>query len=128
MSLLAIGNRRIPSHSSRSFSAKLSALDQSQTSFYHQTGDNLGDCRDRICRIAPDCCLTSRRDGGRIASYVTVVVTTKPSQKTGNMLCSLTEIALDKLYEKTYPLFFVDIMGCSAIHDVYGHILLEKSP
>jgi hypothetical protein len=37
--------------------------------------------------------LASRRDGGRIASYVTAVVTPKPSKKTSKMVCSLTEIA-----------------------------------
>jgi hypothetical protein len=51
----------------------------------------LGDCRKRIYRVAPDFWLASRRDGGRIASDVTAVVTPKPSTSKG--VCSLTEIA-----------------------------------
>jgi hypothetical protein len=44
--------------------------------------------------MALDFCLASRRGGRRIASYVTAVVTPKPSKKTSKVVCSLTEIAL----------------------------------
>jgi hypothetical protein len=55
---------------------------------------SLGDCRKRSYRIAPDCCLASRRGSRRIASYVTADATPKPDEKTSKMVFSLTEIAL----------------------------------
>jgi len=58
--------------------------------------ENLGDCRKRSYRIAPDFGLAARRDGGSIAGYAAVGATPKPGQKTSKQVFSLTEIALSQ--------------------------------